>query len=144
MDNENVTTDGGQHFVDDATRPDAQDTTLDVSLRSLRLRHYEAQSLWSPSEGESEKAALDPEAEEPEVTDIAEADESATRFVEETVEENEEKSGDISLAFSELSQEVRRLGREMFRINRVSERNQEIFDEAITEIRHLSSTVALI
>src|SRR5262249_1696617 len=43
-----------------------------------------------------------------------------------------------------LSQEVRRLGREMFRINRVSERNQEIFDEAITEIRHLSSTVALI
>src|SRR5262249_38449258 len=144
MNNENVTTDGGRDFVKEPPGPDDQDSTLDVSLRSLRLRRYETQSLWRSSEGESEQGPLNPEAKA--------ANESVGHIIEENDEqtevcsssEHEEADEGISARFDELSQEVRRLGREMFRINRVSERNQEIFDEAITEIRQLSSTVALI
>jgi hypothetical protein len=36
------------------------------------------------------------------------------------------------------------MGREMFRTNRATERNQELFDEAINEVRQLSAAVAII
>jgi molecular chaperone GrpE (heat shock protein) len=51
---------------------------------------------------------------------------------------------DFGAALDELSQEVRRMGREMFKTNRAAERNQEIFAETLTELRDLASTVAKI
>jgi len=47
---------------------------------------------------------------------------------------------DASLA--ELSREVRRVGRELFKTNRAAERNQEQFEAAIEELRQLASAVA--
>jgi len=50
----------------------------------------------------------------------------------------------FSAALDDLSQEIRRMGREMFKTNRAAERDQEIFTETLTEIRSLASTVAKI
>ncbi|MCI0662791.1 MAG: hypothetical protein L0220_17120 [Acidobacteria bacterium] len=42
--------------------------------------------------------------------------------------------------YTDICGEIRRIGREMFRTNRVAERNQEKLDEAISEIaRQLAS-----
>src|SRR5262245_4622067 len=144
MNNENATNGGGRDIAEESAQAEVRDSTLDDSLRSLRLRRYESQS-YLPSQPES----LDPEpanlaAEELEETMDDPAAQSVEQSVDESEEVNQEKSPDVLAALDEVNQEVRRLGREMFRANRVSERNQEIFDEAIGEIRNLASTVALI
>ena len=139
MENHNVTTDDLRGGVEEVS-------TLDDSLRSLRLRRYETQSAWSSSaeESEAEEASDEDESDEDEDAEAVEAseedgdDSSGERAVE------EEAHSFFSEVFEDLNQEVRRLGRETFRANRVAERNQEFFDEAINEIRGLSSNVALI
>lgn len=55
-----------------------------------------------------------------------------------------EATGVIAESIDELSQEIRRFGREIFRVNRAGERNQELFGEAVEEIRRLSAAIALI
>jgi GrpE len=154
MENENVTIDEAVGSV----------STLDDSLRSLRLRQYQAQTFWTPpvekpdeadrpdeedeDEAESGDAEETDEVEEEEIAD--EADEDADEVGAEEVGEEEvdavveEARRFFSESFDDLTQEVRRVGREMFRTNRTTERNQELFDDALGEIRELSSHVALI
>ncbi|MEJ7710048.1 MAG: nucleotide exchange factor GrpE [Pyrinomonadaceae bacterium] len=45
-------------------------------------------------------------------------------------------------ALEDLSQEVRRVGRELFKATRASERNQELFQTALEEVRRLNTLVA--
>lgn len=45
-------------------------------------------------------------------------------------------------ADEDLSQEVRRLGRELFRANRAAERNQQLFEQALAEIARLSERLS--
>ena len=59
-------------------------------------------------------------------------------------EEPEEPDFDFGAAFDDLRQEIRRLGRELFKTNRTAEGNQESFGEALAEIRHLAAVVAQI
>lgn len=59
-------------------------------------------------------------------------------------EESPEPFFDFEAAFDDLRQEIRRLGRELFKTNRAAESNQESFGEALTEIRQLSNIVAQI
>src|SRR5262245_59352416 len=72
--------------------------------------------------------------------------ESAEEPTEETSKEevDEVKEYKLISAFEDLSQEIRRVGREVFKTNRASERNQEIFNESLSEIRHLSSVISQI
>ncbi|MEP7341992.1 MAG: nucleotide exchange factor GrpE [Acidobacteriota bacterium] len=142
MENDNVTTDDGQE-----TGP-LLAAELEDSLRSLRARRYELQNAWlasqegeqdedeEPSEDEAD-AEEEVEAEDAEIVEY-EIDEAEIRAVE------DEAHSVFSEVFEDLHEEVRRMGREMFRTNRASERNQELFDEAINEVRQLSATVAII
>lgn len=132
MENENVTTDDGQ----DAAQIIAQG--LEDSLRSLRARLYEPQNAWPTSEQEELSEEEDDDAEQHDLEEDSELDDADVHEVE------EEAHSVFSEAFEDLHEEVRRMGREMFRTNRTTERNQELFDEAIHEIRQLSATVALI
>jgi molecular chaperone GrpE (heat shock protein) len=59
-------------------------------------------------------------------------------------EAEEEEEFDLAGAFDELRQEVRRLGRELFKVNRTGEGNQQLFSEAINEVRQITSVVAQI
>jgi molecular chaperone GrpE (heat shock protein) len=45
-------------------------------------------------------------------------------------------------SLAELSQEIRRVGRELFKTNRAAERNQELFEAALDELRQLATVVA--
>jgi molecular chaperone GrpE len=56
----------------------------------------------------------------------------------ETDETNEIDELDLSEAVEELSQEVRRVGRELFKTNRASQRNQEMFETALDDLQQLS------
>ncbi len=133
MENDNITTGDPRESVEEVS-------TLDDSLRSLRLRRYETQHVWSSSPEES--AEEDDAVAEEENDGGAEEPDGDDSSGEHAVEE--EAHSFFSEVFEDLNQEVRRVGREMFRTNRVAERNQELFDEAINEIRRLSSNVALI
>jgi molecular chaperone GrpE (heat shock protein) len=45
-------------------------------------------------------------------------------------------------SLEDLSQEIRRVGRELFKTNRAAERNQELFESTLGELRQLSAAVA--
>lgn len=62
------------------------------------------------------------------------------------IEEKEpgEPEFDFGAAFDDLRQEIRRLGRELFKTNRTAESNQESFGEALAEIRQLAAVVSQI
>lgn len=45
-------------------------------------------------------------------------------------------------ALDDLSQEVRRVGRELFKATRAAERNQELFQSALEEVRRMNTLVA--
>jgi molecular chaperone GrpE len=47
----------------------------------------------------------------------------------------------LSASVSDLSGEVRRIGRELFKATRAAERNQDLFDSALTEIQQLTSRI---
>ncbi len=139
MSNENDKIQEEQEFAGDEAKKPEQSNDRSVSLvemlRQLRLRKYGA---------DSQRADPEPESSGPDagVSGLIEEQESDDSI--EVVEEPETEDQGLRLAVDELGLEVRRIGREMFRSNRVSERNQEIFDEAIGEIRRLTSTVARI
>ncbi|MDX2029184.1 MAG: nucleotide exchange factor GrpE [Blastocatellia bacterium] len=107
--------------------PVPQDS-LDDSMRSLRLRRFEGGG-YAPIRGPEPFPEDEPEEEVEE---------------EEDEEEDDEAGAEIARAIESLGQEVRRLGRELFREGRATERNQEMFGEAIEEVRRLGATVALI
>lgn len=121
----------------------AADSTLDDSLRSLRLRRYEHQGPLSPEEASEQE-------ESPDEVDEVDEDEEAEEVGEDVADESdihaieEEAHSVFSEVFEDLHEEVRRMGREMFRTNRASERSQELFDEAINEVRQLSAAIAII
>lgn len=132
MENEYVTTEDGQ----DAARVIVPGTPgMDDSLRALRARLYEAQNAWPISE--HEELAEEEDAEQDDLEEVEPDDDDV-------YEVEAEAHSVFAEAFEDLHEEVRRMGREMFRTNRTTERNQELFDEAINEVRQLSATVALI
>ncbi len=47
----------------------------------------------------------------------------------------------LSASVSDLSGEVRRIGRELFKATRAAERNQDLFDSAVSEIQRLTSRI---
>jgi GrpE len=119
---------------------DAAQDTLENSLRQLRLRRLQQEfSLWpaeeSPIPNESavkvESTTEDARSEDASGVETDDEAEAAADF-------------DFGAALDELSQEIRRMGREMFKTNRATERNQEIFTETLTEIRSLASIIAKI
>ena len=54
-------------------------------------------------------------------------------------EESPEPEG---LTLEDLAQEIRRVGRELFKTNRAAERNRELFELTLEELRRLSAAVA--
>src|SRR5216684_3462028 len=46
------------------------------------------------------------------------------------------------VTLADLSQEIRRVGRELFKTNRAAERNQELFESTLAELRQLSAAIA--
>ncbi len=118
--------------------------TLDDHLKQLRLRRYQQGSAWLT--GAAAPAGTEPEA-EPELAATApkaEAEPEIEAEAEQQAEVEEEAGYDFVAAFEEVAAEVRKLGRELFKSNRVGERNQELFQTAITEVRQLAATVAQI
>lgn len=77
---------------------------------------------------ESDFALEEPAAETPTPPEAQEEDEIATPAVNEALEE--------------LSQEVRRVGRELFKTNRAAERNQEMFEAALAELQAVGAALA--
>lgn len=57
-----------------------------------------------------------------------------------TTETSEEVSSQATV--DDLAQEIRRLGRELFRANRAAERNQQLFEQSLAEIGRLSEMLA--
>ena len=112
--------------------------SLDEALRQLRLRRMQQQDTppWLTGESGVEAVELPHPKDEP-------PDEAADETLDHT-EEAEFQAYDFDAAFDQIGQEIRRLGREMFKTNRATERNQELFTEALAEIRQLSATVAQI
>jgi molecular chaperone GrpE len=136
MGNEEAKIKGGPEPTEGTAQSETQTSSLDDSLRLLRLRRYQSSSSAEP---EAEAGSSPLEAEMPHSPPIdGRVGEGENRV------RNDGESDEFEAGFDELSREIRRLGREIFRTNRVAERNQEIFDEAVNEIRQLSSTIALI
>jgi len=132
---------GDEHIITDEERETAQaaDPTIDDALRALRLRRYEQQRV-SPSSAEDLSQKVEEQLEEAVAGEVDEdaASEADVHAVQ------EEAHSVFSELFEGLNDEVRRMGREMFRANRTAERNQELFDEATREIHQLAASVALI
>jgi molecular chaperone GrpE (heat shock protein) len=127
---------------------DATQDTLENSLRQLRLRRLQQESsLWpvketaeeSPVSNES-AVIVEPMNEGAGGKDAGDEEARADRDREAEVAVD----SDFSAALDELSQEIRRMGREMFKTNRAVERNQEIFTESLAEIRSLAAIIAQI
>ncbi len=72
------------------------------------------------------------ETEPPEATSLEDAEDF----------DADEDAPQLEFVIEELSKEVRKVGREVFKSNRVAERNQETFASAIEEIRQLAGIVA--
>jgi molecular chaperone GrpE len=58
------------------------------------------------------------------------------------VEEAEEDLEEPGVTIADLADEIRRVGREVFKANRASERNQELFESGLDELRQLAGRVA--
>src|SRR5262249_47847674 len=122
--------------------------TLEDSLRYLRLRRLQQEfSLW-PAKETAEESPISNESavivesmnEDAGSEDASDVEAGADRVDEAKVAVD----FDFSAALDELSQEVRRMGREMFKTNRAAERNQELFTETLAEIRSLAAIIAQI
>jgi GrpE len=113
-------------------------STINDLLRQLRVRRYQAEEK-PPTSG---SAASAEEKEQEEVSGESTSIESSVAV--DDLEEEDGKEFDSVSALDELGQEVRRMGRELFKAHRATERNQELFSEALDEIRQLTSVVARI
>ena len=113
------------------------ENSFDDMLRQLRMRRFQNESASWLTANE-----LEPESEEDESSVLELNDDD---FV---LEEREDDYAvarfDFNAAFEELGDELKRMGRETFKTNRTTERSQELFTDALNEIRQLSAAVALI
>ena len=100
----------------------------------------EPQNIFFPNQPTEEEV----EASKPVLEEVALAEAPVVPAEVEVEEDVEEEAFDFAEAFDNLSQELRRLGREVFKTNRATESNQEIFGEAIGELRELRGVVARI
>ena len=106
-------------------------------LKQLRLRRMQPEPIWLPADEESTAADEESTADEAASAPAAEA-------VTESDEEEVETDPDFHFGemLDEMSSEIRRMGREIFKTNRAADRQQELFTEALTEIRQLSTVIA--
>lgn len=122
--------------------------TLENSLRHLRLRRLQQEFSLRPAEETAEESPISNESavivesmnEDAGSEDASDVEAGADRVDKAKVAVD----FDFSAALDELSQEVRRMGREMFKTNRAAERNQELFTETLAEIRSLAAIIAQI
>ncbi len=124
-------------IVDAVTEDGVISTEADMSdwLRQLRVRKMQSETNGLPADEES------PGAEMASATFADEAPEAAEAEAED--EEIEADPGlQIGETLDEMSLEIRRLGREIFKTNRAADRNTDLFDAALTEIRQLSTVIA--
>ncbi len=106
-------------------------------LRQLRVRKMQSETNALPVDDESTPAE----------TALATVAEDALKAAEPDAKDEEvEADPDVQIGemLDEMSQEIRRLGREIFKTNRAADRNTELFDAALTEIRQLATVVAQI
>jgi molecular chaperone GrpE len=138
------------------TTDESADRRVDDWLKLLRARQFSYEtSPWLYAE-KPEPAISEP-APSPavvaptpvETPAVAETPAVVEEEVEEGGEEEVEEEGeeevagfDLAGAFDQLGQEVRRLGRELFKTNRATERNQEVFEESLGELRQVNAAVA--
>ncbi len=113
-------------------------TTINDLLRQLRVRRYQAEET-PPTSASDASAEQKEQEEDSEVSTSNEISVAVDGLKEEVGEDFDSVS-----AVDELGQEVRRMGRELFKAHRATERNQELFSEALDEIRQLTSVVARI
>jgi molecular chaperone GrpE (heat shock protein) len=121
-------------------------------LRELRLRRFQQMATIAP-ESDQQEPEINAAVEEPASQDLR------ASFVDlcqeeqyEAEDEMADHSGDALSLFSQqiqdavddLSQEVRRVGRELFKTSRVSERNQELFEASLRDIQRLTDSIARI
>lgn len=124
------------HTGDDpeAVEPESEsDETMEGLLRELRRRRFQQQdsSAFEPPTRIEESLS---EAEVGSEEETGEAHDDADLHI----------SREIQEAIDDLSQEVRRVGRELFKTNRVADRHQELFEATLKELQRLTETVALI
>ncbi|MEW6208799.1 MAG: nucleotide exchange factor GrpE [Acidobacteriota bacterium] len=107
-------------------------------LRELRRRRFQQQA--------SHGIDPPPQIEEPLSEADVEAEDETAEAEDETADAPDEAhvSQEIQDAIDDLSQEVRRVGRELFKTNRAADRNQELFETALKDLQRLTETVALI
>jgi molecular chaperone GrpE len=126
---------------------EVRDESLEESLRRLRSRQLMMEAVYYSPSAESfftstpqtQQTTVENET-SPDEED--EKDEDSSEFEAELADD--EPDFDFEEAFDDLRQEIRRLGRELFKTNRTAESNQESFGEALAEIRQLSAIVAQI
>src|SRR5690242_16803494 len=53
----------------------------------------------------------------------------------------EESAEGLTAGLEELGQEIRRVGRELFKVNRAAERNADLFEDTLGELRQLTASV---
>ncbi len=114
------------------------ETDMNDWLRQLRLRRMQPETVWLPADEE-------PGADEADETVSETIAEDAPEEAEDDAAEDEiEADPELQLGetLDEMSNEIRRLGREIFKTNRAADRNTELFSEALTEIRQLSTVIA--
>jgi len=58
--------------------------------------------------------------------------------------DTEQEGDEVTAAIEDLSQEIRKVGRELFRSNRASERNQELLAATLEELGRLNTTLTLL
>ena len=127
----------------------ANESSFDDALRQLRLRRFQTENTnwFTPAEAEvetiDEVQTIDTEDDDLELEDNEDAPDDDQENAPEEGEEDD-AGFDISAAFEELGDEIKRMGRENFKTNRTTERSQELFTDALNEIRQLSVAVALI
>ncbi|NOT63726.1 MAG: nucleotide exchange factor GrpE [Acidobacteria bacterium] len=123
------------------------ENSFDDVLRQLRMRRFQNENAsWlTPTETLSE-AVEDEDDLELEVEEDDNDLELATQDEDEDYDQEESETArfDFDAAFELLGEEIKRVGRESFKTNRTTERSQELFTEALNEIRQLSAAVALI
>ncbi len=121
--------------------------TMSDLLRHLRVRRYQQETTLQapPSEDVEEQQAREETSDGSllsETEAVAPVDEEADQEVDQDDAGGEDFN--LATAVDEMGQEVRRMGRELFKTNRAAERNQELFVESLSEIRQLASVIAQI
>ena len=113
-----------------------QGETMSDLLKHLRARRYQ-------QGGELDLSSAAPVEEEREREIELSDDRSGNDEMSPPIDfvEGDSDEIDITASIDEIGQEVRRLGRELFKSNRVAEANQELFNDTLVEIRRLAAII---